>query len=304
MKFQHRIIALLLSFLLLISAVPVAAAAADTDAFRVVISVEGLTLGQGIYVEPTIYTIDQINTLLAPEGYGPYTKRNLTAGMATLAMLKDKGLDYTILGDWGKFAYLKSIKGVDTGKLDIPLVITNNGGPSNTENDGNKDAYLGEYDYSEQSGWMITVNDFMIDGAISKFGLENNNTRRNKDFNDYGNTYVIRWQFTLWGYGLDLGYQPRNVTTGEVKPYFTHANKDMLYLAYAESADANAKAAALSVMQNLTAAQSDVDNMTDKVNNPNTVNNTDSDTASRNFFRRIADFFRNILNFFRSIFSR
>ena len=84
-----RIFSLLLCLLLLGTAASPAAAAAD-DPFRVVISMEGLTLGQGFYVEPTAYSMEQINDLLVPQGYGPYTKRNLTAGMATLAMLRDK----------------------------------------------------------------------------------------------------------------------------------------------------------------------------------------------------------------------
>ena len=36
----------------------------ETDDFQVVISVEGATLGQGFYVEPTAYSLDEINTLL------------------------------------------------------------------------------------------------------------------------------------------------------------------------------------------------------------------------------------------------
>ena len=43
----------------------------ETDDFQVVISVEGATLGQGFYVEPTAYSLDEINTLLGQEGYGP-----------------------------------------------------------------------------------------------------------------------------------------------------------------------------------------------------------------------------------------
>ena len=68
----NRILSLLLCLLLLGTAAVPAAVAAD-DPFRVVISMEGLTLGQGFYVEPTSYNIDQINALLAPQGYGPYT---------------------------------------------------------------------------------------------------------------------------------------------------------------------------------------------------------------------------------------
>lgn len=88
--------------------------------------------------------------------------------------------------------------------MDIPPVITENGGPSSEENDGNDDEYLGEFDYGTMSGWMITVNDFMIDVGCADW-LLTDPENRGKCPSDLGNTYVVRWQFTLYGYGADLG---------------------------------------------------------------------------------------------------
>ena len=225
----------------------------ENNEFRVVISMEGLTLGQGFYVEPRIYTLDKINELVAEDGFGPYTEDELTAGMATLAMFNDLDLEYKKTGTWESTAYVSGVMGLDNGTLNIPSIITENGGPSNEENDGSNDNYLGEFDYGSMSGWMVTVNDFMINvGCASWLLTDEGNAQKCQD---YGNTYVVRWQFALWGYGADLG-----VDTGWGMPsYFEGANRGLLYTQYALSTDDEAKAAALSVMENLTATQDEVD---------------------------------------------
>lgn len=249
---KKRMICMLMAVIMMLGLLPATAFAADdTEDFAVVVSIEGLTLGQGIYVKPTAYTLDEINDLIATEGYGPYTEANLTAGMATLAFLIDNNLEYEMTGTWDKDAYLSSVKDLDTGVVNVPQVILDNGGSAD---DGNGDDYLGEFDYNMQSGWMITVNDYMIDVGCAAWGLEENQTR-GIDGYDLGNTYVVRWQFTLSGYGADLG-----VDTGwGNSAYFDGAKKAPLYAAYAKSADAAKKAAALPVMENLTATQTEVD---------------------------------------------
>lgn len=228
----------------------------ENNEFRVVISMEGLTLGQGFYVEPQIYTLDKINELVTKDGFGPYTEDELTAGMATLAMFNDLDLEYAMTGTWESTAYVSGVMGLDKGTRNIPSIITENGGPSNEENDGSNDDYLGEFDYGSMSGWMITVNhglthvgcaDFILKSGITGSGYADG-------YQNYGNTYVIRWQFTLHGYGKDLGFG-----SWDGAGYFDAANKDMLYTQYALSTDAKAKDAALSAMENLTATQDEVD---------------------------------------------
>lgn len=250
-RFSVKALSLMLALVLLLGLLPASALAADDDEFKVVLTLEGLTIGQGLYVKPTAYTLDEINTLLDTVGYGPYTEDTLTAGMAILAMLTDKGLDYTKTGSWDSSAYLASVKGLDTGVVDIPAIITEKGGPDNDSHDGNDDEYLGEFDYSYMAGWMCTVNDFLIDVGISQWkfqsGVESGKCE------DYGNTYVVRLQFSLWGYGADLGH---NSFGGSA--YYTRANKDELYIAYANSTDATAKTAALSTMEKLTATDEEV----------------------------------------------
>lgn len=250
-----RLLAAVLAVVMLASLSFVAfAAQGDDDEFKVVVSMEGLTLGQGLYYEPQAYTLDEINALLSQEGYGPLDRSEVTAGLATLAFFIDHNIDYTMTGDWADTAYVSGIKDIDKGYLDIPSVITENGGPSNDENDGNDDEYLGEFDYNSMSGWMITVNDFMINVGCASWYLENEDQKALCP-SDLGNTYVVRWQFTLYGYGADLG-----VDTGWGMPaYFEGAKKAELYAAYANCTDAAKKAQVMSVMENLTATQDEVD---------------------------------------------
>ena len=250
-----RLLAAVLAVVMLASLSFVAfAAQGDDDEFKVVVSMEGLTLGQGLYFEPQVYTLSEINALLETEGYGPLDRSEVTAGLATLAFFIDHNIDYTMTGDWADTAYVSSIKNVDKGYLDIPSVITENGGPSNDENDGNNDEYLGEFDYDSMSGWMITVNDFMINVGCAGWYFENEEQKALCP-SDLGNTYVVRWQFTLHGYGADLG-----VGTGWGMPsFFEGAKKAELYAAYANCSDAAKKAQVMPVMENLTATQDEVD---------------------------------------------
>ena len=250
-----RLLAAVLAVVMLASLSFVAfAAQGDDDEFKVVVSMEGLTLGQGLYFEPQVYTLSEINALLETEGYGPLDRSEVTAGLATLAFFIDHNIDYTMTGNWTDTAYVSSIKNVDKGYLDIPSVITENGGPSNDENDGNNDEYLGEFDYDSTSGWMITVNDFMINVGCAGWYFENEEQKALCP-SDLGNTYVVRWQFTLHGYGADLG-----VGTGWGMPaYFEGAKKAELYAAYANCSDAAKKAQVMPVMENLTATQDEVD---------------------------------------------
>ena len=239
---------------------------AVSEEMTVTVSMEGLTLGQGMYFEPETYTLSEINKLVSTEGYGPFDESNLNAGMATLAFFIDNGIEYKNTGSWGNGSavvgssfYLESVKNIDKGHLNVPKVILEKSGMSQDDfkDWGNDDEYLGEFDYNQMSGWMITVNDLLIPVGASSWTLNQDY----EGYNDYGSDYVVRWQFTLNDYGADLGLQG---FAGA--PYYDRANKDLLYKKYAElSADGifknntELKKQALSVMENLTATQEEVD---------------------------------------------
>ena len=286
---MKKLVSILLVCLLLCTAVPFCGFAAD-DAMKVVISLEGFTLGQGYYVEPTAYTVDQINKLVEKDNLGTFTEDTLTAGAVTIAMLNDKNLSREIKNspwDGKDYFYLGQVNDIDTGKVAFPAVVTENGGPSNTDYVPNTDKNLGEFDYMSYSGWMITVNDSFIGSSAWDCVLKKDTANT-----AYGNTYVIRWQFTLGEYnGLDtnrvLGYPGWDGSD----PYFPHANKDQAMIAYAESSNPRAKAKAKPVLEKLDATQAEVDAVIEPLGKAETV------------WERILDFFDRIVAFFKNLFK-
>ena len=89
---RKRILSLLLILVMIVGLLPTVALAKNDD-FTVTISMEGLTLGQGYYLEPRTYTLDRINELVKGESWAkPFTADNLTADVVTIAMLKDTSL--------------------------------------------------------------------------------------------------------------------------------------------------------------------------------------------------------------------
>ncbi|MDR0836709.1 MAG: DUF4430 domain-containing protein [Propionibacteriaceae bacterium] len=198
---------------------PTQQAVAD-DSVTVYIDFEGFTLGQGFYIEPTEVTV--------PAG--------TNAGVATQAMFAlpaNSGFEAS-----GLPSYLTKVKNFDTGVVNIPSFVEDNsydGYPSNADNDGNDDAWLGVGDYSMFSGWMYTVNNSMASVGSDAYILHDGD--------------VVRWQFTLLGYGCDLGLA--DGCFGSDDAYFTMADKSALIRAlYAPGAVAAAKPAALDTIIN------------------------------------------------------
>lgn len=290
---MKRFLSILLVCLLLCTAMPLSVFAAD-DPMKVVLSLEGFTLGEGYFVEPTEYTVSQINDLVKKDGYGPFTEDTLTASAATIAMFNDKGLTYESKNspyDGKDYYYLAKVNNIDNGKVDFPAVVTDNGGPSNDNYTHNTDKDLGEFDYMSYAGWMYTVNDEMAGVSARDFVLKKDAAKT-----AYDNTYVIRWQFTLGEFnGLDtnrvLGYPGWD----DSDPYFPHVNKDQAMIAYAESSNADARAAALPALAKLDATQSEVDNALAAL--------TKQEEKAPTFWERIVAFFNRIVDFFKNLFK-
>lgn len=281
---MKRTLSILLAIMMLCTMIPFSVFAAD-DPFRVVISLEGFTLGQGYYVEPTVYSLDRINDLVKKDNIGPFTEDTLTAGAVTLAMLNDKGLSYTVKNSpWGgsDYYYLSKVDNIDNGNVNFPAVITANSSLTNENYPKNTDRDLGEGDYAAYAGWMITVNDGTIGSSAWHYVLSKEAAK-----SAYNNTYVIRWQFALENMDKDLGYVGWDGTS-----FFTHANKDKAMIAYADSNNARAKAKAKPVLEKLDASQNDVDATISPLGKAPTV------------WDRILDFFDRIVAFFRNLFKR
>ncbi len=104
--------------------------------------------------------------------------------------------------------YLSKVKDYDPGYLDIPQYILDEIG---YDVDGRTTSeWLGEFDYTFMSGWMYAVNSWF----------------RNYGFSDYfpEDGDVVRVQFTIYGYGADLGAD----TGWGMTPLIAAANKDAL----------------------------------------------------------------------------
>ncbi|MDR1354666.1 MAG: FIVAR domain-containing protein [Propionibacteriaceae bacterium] len=200
------------------------------ETITVYIDFEGYNLGQGFYIEPTALVVD-VGTTAAQ-------------AMETLLNQNNK----TFKGGQ-RDNYLSAVAGFDKGAetLNIPAYITSNGGPTTdmAKTYGNLDTYLGEFDYSEQAGWIYTVNHEMGNQGISEKVLQAED--------------VVRFQFTLWGFGADLGLESWGA--GVATPYYTHIDKSALIRAlFAPGVPVAAKPAALSRIINPLASADEVAN--------------------------------------------
>ena len=176
---KKRIGALLLALLLTVSAVcgMAAPAYADTEpAGYVVMSVEKLTLGQGFIAEPQKVAFYKGETL------AQVLDRLLTA----------ENRKYLHTGALTSGFYLSDIQDADRGTVTIPRYIYAMLPAEKTiSTRDSSPEYLGEYDYYHQSGWMYSLNNAFPDVGAGNVAAQDG--------------MVVRWQFTLVGYGGDLG---------------------------------------------------------------------------------------------------
>lgn len=161
----------------------------------VTFSVEKFTIGQGYVVEPVSVEVSD----------------DMTISDVFEKVMNEKEIKYTGSKNYG-YLYLQSIENADTGIIDIPEEIakmpsyessyeyegetytTSYSAPSNEKNDGNTQPNngLGESSYNSMAGWMISVN-----------GDNNNGNLTPSDIVKNGD--VIRYQFSVYGWGADVG---------------------------------------------------------------------------------------------------
>ncbi|HMM06368.1 MAG TPA: S-layer homology domain-containing protein [Clostridiales bacterium] len=165
----------------------------------VTFSIEKFTLGQGYYMEPTVVPFEEGDTV------ADVTIEVLGAG------------NYRGTGT-GNSIYFSFFRDDGNAQPDIPpyiiRAIEKSSGGMVTEDDlletGKKDTgWLGEFDYYNMSGWMISSNHYFINLSTGAYPVEDGD--------------VIRWQYTLYGYGSDLG-----ATLMTSNPVIKAANKDAL----------------------------------------------------------------------------
>ena len=196
----------------------------DTDS--VIVDIEKFTLGQGFIMEPTVVKWEEGDTvadvlLRAAAEKGIELKHGDTSMGFYLSSIKDNGVNEATLPE-----YLQNALAAD----EVTLGERANAG------------WLGEFDYTNKSGWMVWVNDYEIDRSAGAWEVTPGT--------------VIRWQFTVYGLGKDLGSDSYGT------PYVTAGDKDALVHAMAVAgkhqkagkAYENAKA----VMENMAATQAEI----------------------------------------------
>ncbi len=206
-KIISMICVLALTFSVSVMPVNSQAATAKTAYF----TVEKVTIGQGLLIEPMKVEL---------------TDKDTVADVFVKAM-KANNIEFDA-GDLSNISnfYLTNIKKADTGKIDIPEAISKmpqydydwGGGfsgtyyaPSNEKNDGNAAAPdLGAYAYSAMAGWTFGLNDAGLDVGAGSTPTKDGD--------------VIRCQFSVFGYGADIGFGMK----GDTYPNKKLANKDAL----------------------------------------------------------------------------
>ena len=190
---NKRILSILLAVVMVFTMIPLTAFATENTLMTLeelreqngAISVEAYNIGQGFLVEPSLYA-----------------KEGKSTGDITVDFLTSKNINYQ-----GSTSYFSGFEFDDTVAPQYPSYLEPYLGELDTTGDGN--GYLAEFDYSQYAGWCYTINDWWASlGADSSFPgqeITDYNTGEPVVLGD-----VIRWHFTVYGYGADCGF-PSNV---------------------------------------------------------------------------------------------
>ena len=207
---MKRIITLFLVFIQLLSF----CAVAEINEKTVTVTIEKATLGQGYIMKPVNYTFTG----------------ELTAAGVLVALFGENKLIYS--GEPDDSFYLEYVQDYEM-PLAVPDKILEMTG---SLGDKKSPDWLGEFDYTSKSGWVYTVNNILLSDAASDTILQDGD--------------VVRWQFTLAGWGKDLGYEIESHTQ------ITAADKSNLLRLMADSSKAYGAAEAVAL--DLFATEADV----------------------------------------------
>ena len=190
---NKRILSILLAAIMVFTMIPLTAFATENDLMTLeelreengAISIEAYNLGHGFLVEPSLYE-----------------KEGKSVGDITVDFLENNGLTYS-----GSTSYFSGMEFDDTLAPEYPEYLEPYLGELEESGDG--DGMLSEFDYSMYAGWCFTINDWWASyGASDSYPgqeITDYNTGEPVALGD-----IIRWHFTVYGYGADCGY-PSNV---------------------------------------------------------------------------------------------
>lgn len=193
MKTTKKLFTVLLAFAMVLGLLPATAFAEDqfltlTELRETygAITVEAYNIGQGFLVEPSLYA----------------KKDGKSTGNITVDFLASKNINYS-----GSTSYFSGFEFDDTIAPQYPDYLEPYLGELETKGDG--DGYLAEFDYSQYAGWCYTINDWWAslgaDSSVPGKEITDYNTGEKVVLGD-----IIRWHFTVYGYGADCGF-PSNV---------------------------------------------------------------------------------------------
>ena len=190
-----------------------------------IVSLEGLSIGKGFFIEPTFVAYQDIMNKYNVE------KEAITAAMATGYVFDSLGITVESTGDgWASDSfYMGTIDNIDDPSVpaEFPdFLMENETFVELIESETNSDANLGEFDYTSSAGWMVTVNNYMINKGAGAWLLVNEPDQP-ADYPVVNNIPVIRWQFSVYGYGADLGTDQ----VWGMEPLYAAGNRSALYQA-------------------------------------------------------------------------
>ena len=206
----------------------------DTDS--VIVDIEKFTLGQGFIMEPTVVKLQEGDS----------------AADVTLRAAEQAGVELQYRGTGFGF-YLSAVRDDETREANIPQYILDAMKKAGAELIGrDNQTWLSEKDYnSAQGGWIYWVNHVHMGKSAEYAEMKAGD--------------VIRWQFTVYGMGLDLGAKVQGAT-----PYVTVGDKDALLHAMAVASNhekaGQAYENAVKVMEKMDATQAEINAATEALN--------------------------------------
>ncbi|MDD4583351.1 MAG: S-layer homology domain-containing protein [Eubacteriales bacterium] len=208
----------------------------ESDTITVCVSMEKFTLGQGYIIEPTLVKV----------------KEGTLASVVITDLLKARYPDipqpWRMTGSIDNSFYLSAVYDPNRGTPSIPQYILDH---AKVDVDRCTEDWLGEFDYYSMSGWMYCVNGKFPNVGAAAWPMKDGE--------------VMRWQFTLYGYGADLGADNKEWGTPDITNV---GNKDKLIWEMAKYNAAYDKASlmqnesyvnALAVLQDLETPQEQID---------------------------------------------
>ena len=199
MKTVKKIMSMILALVLMLGLLPATAFAADStnlmslEELREVkgaFAVEAYNLGQGFLVEPSLY--DKVSGKSVSE---------ITGDILTSKNIEFRG-DFSNEGIVTYFSGLKFDDSLEAQYPEYLQPLVDSGDISETNDD--PDGFLSEFDYSMYSGWVFTINSWFASfGADQSFPGEDITDYNTGELVTLGD--IIRWHFTVYGYGADCG---------------------------------------------------------------------------------------------------